>query len=52
MDTVIMALLLVLCAAAYTARRRGVVLLLWGISLIAMLALFSYHVTDPLGYSW
>lgn len=52
MDIIIMVLLLVLAASIYLGFRRGWVLLLWFVALVAVLALFRYHVTSPLELSF
>lgn len=52
MDILILALLLVLAVLIYKGVRRGFVLALWFVMLVAMLALFRYHVTSNLDLSF
>ncbi|MCB0914205.1 MAG: hypothetical protein H6525_07355 [Actinobacteria bacterium] len=52
MDIIIMVLLLSLAVLIYRGVRRGWILLLWFVTLIAVLALFRYHVTSPLDLSF
>ena len=48
MDTLIMILLLVTAGVAYTGMGRRWVIILWAVSLVAMLCMFKYHVTSKL----
>ena len=52
MDILILVALLALTALILRGTRRGVILSLWVVTLIAMLALFRYHVTSPLDLSF
>jgi hypothetical protein len=52
MDIIIMLLLFLLAVIIYRGARRGWVLLLWFVALIAVLGLFRYHVTSPLDLSF
>lgn len=52
MDIIILVALLLLAVLIYRGARRGVVLALWFLALIAVLALFRYHVTSPLELSF
>lgn len=52
MDIVIVALLLVLAVLIFVGARRGLVLALWFLTLIAVIALFRYHVTSALDLSF
>ena len=52
MDIIIMVLLLTLAVIIYRGARRGWVLALWFVALIAVLGLFRYHVTSPLDLSF
>ncbi len=51
-DTLIFALLVVILVVMWRGGSRRTVLILWFIGLVAMLALFKWHVTDPLGLSF
>jgi len=48
MDTLIMILLLVTAGVAYKGMARRWVIILWAVSLVAMLCMFKYHVTSKL----
>ena len=48
MDTLIMILLLVTAIVAYRGMARRWVIILWVVSLVAMLCMFKYHVTSKL----
>ncbi len=52
MDIIIMVLLFTLAVIIYRGVRRGWVLALWFVALIAVLGLFRYHVTSPLDLSF
>jgi hypothetical protein len=48
MDIAIMLLVLVLAILIWRGARRGLILGLWALGLVAMLGLFRYHITSPL----
>lgn len=52
MDILILLALLGLAVLILRGARRGLILSLWVVTLIAMLALFRYHVTSPLDLSF
>lgn len=52
MDIIILVALLVLAVLIYRGARRGLVLALWLLTLVAVLALFRYHVTSALDLSF
>ena len=51
-DILILLALLGLAVLILRGARRGLILSLWVVTLIAMLALFRYHVTSPLDLSF
>jgi hypothetical protein len=51
-DTLILALLAVIMVVMWRGGSRRTTLILWFIGLIAVLALFKWHVTDPLGLTF
>lgn len=52
MDILILILLLIIGILIYKGARRGLILTLWFVALVAMLALFRYHVTSALDLSF
>lgn len=52
MDILILVALLALTVLILRGARRGLVLSIWVITLVAMLALFGYHVSSPLDLSF
>jgi hypothetical protein len=48
MDVAIMLLVLAIVILIWRGARRGLILGLWAIGLVAMLGLFQYHITSPL----
>ncbi len=51
MDIAIMLLLLVVAVLIWRGAKRGLVIGLWIIGLVAMIGLFKYHVTSTLDIS-
>ena len=52
MDIAIMVLLLVIALLIWRGEKRGLILGLWVIGLVAMVGLFRYHVTSVLDLSF
>lgn len=52
MDTLILLLLAVIVVVMWRGGSRRTTLILWFIGVVAVLALFKWHVTDPLGLSF
>ena len=47
-----MILLLVLAVLIWRGARRGMIIALWAVGLVAMIGLFRYHVTSTLDLSF
>lgn len=51
-DILIMVLLLVIALLIWRGAKRGLIIALWFVGLVAMIGLFNYHVTSPLDLSF
>jgi hypothetical protein len=51
-DILIMILLFVLALLIWRGARRGMIIALWAVGLVAMIGLFRYHVTSTLDLSF
>jgi hypothetical protein len=51
-DILIMILLLVIALLIWRGARRGMIIALWAVGLVAMIGLFRYHVTSTLDLSF
>jgi len=51
-DILIMVLLLALALLVWRGAKRGVIIAVWAVGLVAMIGLFRYHVTSTLDLSF
>ncbi|HPX37526.1 MAG TPA: DUF5993 family protein [Mycobacterium sp.] len=52
MDILIMILLFVIALLIWRGAKHGLILTLWVVGVVAMIALFNYHVTSQLDLSF